>query len=462
MILDNLRAYIDGKIRNATIFIQEGVIKEIKTNPLRTEVDSMVNMDKEKNYIDCQGRIGIPGIIDIHSHLRDMEQSEKETFQSATEAAAFSGITTVFNMPNTIPPATTANQVKKWMEKAKDKIHIDVGFIAGVPKEINEEEMEKILRLGVIGFKVYPHDSLSGIDWMDPLSIKKILCFSSRYQVPIFFHPDIPLNKIITQEKFNQYLSGGKTPLIAHDMVHKKENEVKFIEFVLENYYKIVSQLEINQNNLPIVHFCHVSTRSSFKLLKESISKLGNKQKISFEITPHHLLLSREQQLNIPTYGKVMPPLRACEDQEFLLNKLNSGEIELIGTDHAPHTIFEKSKSFLDAPSGFPGFETYPFLLLESVPIEMFVKISSENPAKTFGLKHKGFIKKGFNADITILEMVSRYTIDAKNFKSLAKFSPFDGWETSIKIWKVFLRGKEIKQDVSNFKGQILFQTITH
>lgn len=443
------------------IFIKEGIIEDVKINPNKADVDSIIKIDEENTYIDCGGRIGIPGIIDIHSHLRDMKQSHKETFQSATSAAAFSGITTVFNMPNTVPPAITANQVKNWIETAKNKIKVDVGFISGVPNDINEEEMEKIVKLGVIGFKVYPHDSLSGIDWMNPSNIQKILLFSSKFQVIIFFHPDIAQNKKTTYKRFNEYIESGTPPLIAHDIIHDKVNEVKFIEFVLDNYKEIISRSEIDQGNLPIVHFCHISASSSFKLLKENISKLGYKQRISFEITPHHLLLSRELILNNPAYGKVMPPLRTNEDQEFLLDQLTSGQVDLVGTDHAPHTILEKSSPFKEAPSGFPGFETYPLLLLDSIPMNVFVKFSSENPAKIFGLTNKGYIRKGYNADIAIIEKVPHYKIDSKKFKTMAKYSPFDDWKTSIKIWKVFLKGKEINREDSDFNGQVLLGTKT-
>ena len=123
-----------------------------------------------------------------------MGQSEKETFSTGTKAAAFSGITTVFNMPNTIPPAITSDQIKLWMEKAIGRIYVNVGFIAGIPKKFDEGEIKRIIELGVIGFKIYPLNSINDIDWQDSKNIQNILEISSKYQITIFIHASYPLS----------------------------------------------------------------------------------------------------------------------------------------------------------------------------------------------------------------------------------------------------------------------------
>ena len=137
----------------------------------------------------------------------------------------------------------------------------------------------------------------------------------------------------------------------------------------------------------------------------------------------------------------------------------------MIGTDHAPHTIEEKSKQYLDAPSGFPGFETYPLVLLDKVAryqlsLEFFVKAASENPAKRFGLKNKGFLKEGYDADLLIIDKVEEYPINPQEFKTKAKFSPFENCMTTIQIWKVFLKGNEINQEESKPKGEIVKRSL--
>jgi len=132
-----------------------------------------------------------------------------------------------------------------------------------------------------------------------------------------------------------------------------------------------------------------------------------------------------------------------------------------LGTDHAPHTSEEKNKAFLDAPSGFPGFESYPLIVLNQVfknefSLELFVKTTSENPAKIFKLKNKGFIKAGYDADLIIVDRGMDYPIESKKFKSKAKFSPYQNYQTNVHIWKVFLRGIEVNIDESNPMGNII------
>ncbi|MFX1463485.1 MAG: amidohydrolase family protein, partial [Promethearchaeota archaeon] len=194
MILKNAKIYSEGLIQSGEILITNGIIHKIEFNPDEKKIKDLVNKNHNDMVIDCENKLILPGIIDIHSHLRDMDQSEKETFLTSTKAAAFSGITTVFNMPNTKPPAITSNQIKLWMQKAKNNIYVDVGFIAGVPKSIDNNEIKKIIDLGVIGFKVYSIGDLSEIDWNNPENLYKLFNISSSYQIPIFIHALSPLS----------------------------------------------------------------------------------------------------------------------------------------------------------------------------------------------------------------------------------------------------------------------------
>ncbi|MHA1473410.1 MAG: amidohydrolase family protein, partial [Promethearchaeota archaeon] len=173
--------------------------------------------------------------------------------------------------------------------------------------------------------------------------------------------------------------------------------------------------------------------------------------KITFEVTPHHLFLNNTKQIENPNYAKVLPPLRSEKHASYLYQEFKKGNIKLLGTDHAPHTSDEKNKLFLDAPSGFPGFESYPLIVLDQVfkneiSLESFVKIASENPAEIFELKSKGFIKAGYDADLIIVNKGVDYPIESKKFKSKAKFSPFQNYQTSVHIWKVFLSGIEVNE----------------
>ena len=460
MILKNAKIYSDGIIRKGALLINKGIIQSICFDPSVEDYNFITQNNDDGKEINCENKLIIPGIIDIHSHLRDMDQSEKETFLTGTKAAAFSGITTVFNMPNTKPPAISAKQVKKWMVKAQKNIHVDVGFIAGVPKGINLEEIIKIIDLGVFGFKIYPLSSLNEVDWTDSLNIQKLLHISSEYQIPIFIHPDWAITEDKKEDILQENTLENYKALDLHNMLYPCQMEAKYVNFILENYYKIIADNDLDSKNYPIIHFCHISCIDSYSLIKKAIKQYKN-LKITFEITPQHILLSNKIKLSNDNYGKVLPPLRDEHHSQFLLNELIDGKIQLIGTDHAPHTLKEKSGEYSDAPSGFPGFETYPLLLLNKVchyelSLENFVKAASEQPAKQFKLKNKGYIKVGYVADLMIIDKIPQYKINSQNFKTKAKFSPFSHFPTTVQIWKVFLRGVEINIENSKPMGSII------
>jgi dihydroorotase len=460
MILTNAKIYSEGLVHKGAILIANDIIKAVKFNPQEKDLKKLAKKNQDNKEIDCQDKLILPGLIDIHSHLRDMGQSEKETFLTGTKAAAFSGITTVFNMPNTKPPAITSDQIKLWMKKAESNIYVDVGFIAGVPKGIDEDEIKKIVNLGIIGFKIYPLNSLNEIDWRDSSNLQKIFNISSKYQLPIFIHASYPLSNVETSQIIRKFNHQNLNILELHNRLDPVRAEEKFVKLVIKNCLDFIKKNHLDPKKYPTIHFCHISCIESYLAIKEATTSYQN-LKISFEVTPHHLLLSNKIILKNDNFGKVLPPLREDEHPKFLFNELKKGSIKLIGTDHAPHTLEEKSQEYLKAPSGFPGFETYLLVILDKVfnfqlSLEVFVKTVSENPAKIFNLTTKGFIKEGFDADLIIVDRVPEYNINSQKFESKAKFSPFTAYPTSVHIWKVFLRGNEINLDNSIPNGKVI------
>lgn len=465
MILKNANIYYNGQLNKGAILIQDGIIQSIYKESDTNNFNLLKESNRDEIEIDCKERYILPGIIDIHSHLRDMGQSDKETFYSGTKAAAYSGITTVFTMPNTKPPAITAKQLSKWKNKAKNNIFVDVGFISGVPKSINEDEIKKILKLGVVGFKIYPLKSLNGIDWTIGNHIQRLLHISANHQIPIFIHADWPLRN--SEEEYLKKEYSTLPFLKLHNKLHPEKNEIRYVNFILDNYMEFIKGRSPQFLN-PIIHFCHISCKGSFIEIKNFMEKTKDLSNInvSFEVTPHHLLLSNEINLKNEAIGKVLPPLRDKTEPIYLFKQLKEGNIPLIGTDHAPHTINEKLANKFKAPSGFPGFETYSYLLLQKVfeneiSLKKFVEVSSEHPSQKFNLKNKGFIEEGKDADLIIIDKVKKYSIDSHQFKTKAKFTPFENSEisyrqTQIMIWKVFLRGQEINSEKIRPSGKII------
>lgn len=460
MILKNGTIYSNGKLRKANILIHENKIKNIIFEIHSKENNILKKQNLDGIEINCENKLILPGIIDIHSHLRDMGQKNKETFRTATKAAAFSGITTVFNMPNTIPPAIDSKQVEKWINQALNNIFIDVGFIAGIPRDFNIDEIKKIINLGVIGFKIYPHNPISNIDWLKKENLKKILNLSSEFNKTIFIHPECPLSDKEKQKIIEDFSIHNNDYLDLHDKLKSVKTEVNYVKFVLAEYEKFISENNVNDDLYPIIHFCHISCKESYLLIQDILNK-NETFKISYEVSPHHLLLSKKLDVNNVNFAKVDPPLRNEENSKFLFNELREGRINLIGSDHAPHSLEEKSLEFLKAPSGFPEFETFPLILLSKVfknelPLEYFVQATSETPSLLFNLSEKGFIQEGYDADLIVVEKVNDYFIKPKNFISKAKYSPYENIISSVKIWKVFLRGKEINIENSLPSGKII------
>lgn len=459
MILYNAKIYNNGVLREGAILIENEIIKSINFDVSDQQMEYLRSENDDGKEIDCKNKIILPGIIDIHAHLRDLNQSYKETFSTGTKAAAISGITTIFDMPNTDPPANTFETVKHWMDKAKQNIHVDVGFISGVPNRLNEDEIKKIVDLGVIGFKIYPHDPLTDLDWKISGNFRLLLNVSSRYQIPIFIHPEWPLSNEEKEEIFEDYIFRKSNLLKIHDELNPCKSETHFVKLAIENYQDFIKINHLEQKEYPIIHFCHISCKESYSLINLTL-KEDSHLHISYEITPHHLLLSNDIVLNTPAIAKVLPPLRDKTHPDFLFKEFISGNLMLIGTDHAPHSLDEKSREFFDAPSGFPGLETYPLVILDKVnkfqvSLENFIKVACEGPANIFNLKGKGYIREGYDADLLIVDKISEYQINPKKFKSKAKISPFENYTTNLQIWKVFLRGKEIKQNRKPF-GKII------
>jgi dihydroorotase len=295
---------------------------------------------------------------------------------------------------------------------------------------------------------------------------------SSKYRIPIFIHPDYLQSE--TERIIDDEIHKTKSLLKIYDQIHPCKNETKYITFILKNYFQIIEKYHLPKEKIPIIHFCHISCKSSVEEIQNAfdynfrmvVYLCDFEPDISFEVTPHHLLLNNDIELKDPSLGKVLPPLRDKENSSFLFEQLQEGNIEFIGTDHAPHTFEEKSLPFFDAPSGFPGFETYSLILLDKVykgevSIKTFVKTTSENPAKRFKLELKGKIEEGYYADLIIVEKVKAYEIKSTDFHSKAKYSPFENSNlkdhlTTARIWKVFLRGNEINNENSQPSGIVI------
>jgi dihydroorotase (multifunctional complex type) len=355
--------------------------------------------------INCEGLYILPGVIDIHVHMRDLEQDDKEEFSTGTMAAAAGGVTTVVDMPNSVPPTITHFNLEEKIAIATEKRYVNVGFYAGIPSKIRH--VEKRLIPHILGFKVYPHAPLTEGTQYTKERLRACMKLSAENGIPLLFHPASAemRGKPKTHDEFFQ--------------LHSCENEVESLKQFLE------VKAEFYESKL---HVCHVSCGTTARILLEHRAE----DTLTAEVTPHHLFLAGGEFSHDDGRAKMLPPLRSPHDNEALLQGLGlTCGIDCVVSDHAPHETFEKKLPFRDAESGIPGLETLLPLMLTAVfegEISWldYLRVCSSGPARILGLAGKGVIAKGYDADITVVAK-ENWEIHGKDFHSKAKITPFEG-----------------------------------
>lgn len=430
---------VDLVLKNAKVFTFQGII----TGGVAVDNGQIVKLSKEPEslradeVIDAKGFLLLPGLIDSHVHMRDMKLSYKEDFYTGTCAAAAGGITTVIDMPNTMPRTSSLKNLREKKEQARNKIVINLAFYAGFPSRLNE--VKKMAKEGIVGFKVYPHDPLEEIN----LGSEEVISYfeaAAENNLPVSIHPDDLETIRKLQSEFKQKkLSDIEVFLGSHPTASERKAIVKYAELGIKTGCHL--------------HFCHVSSSETLTAIKEEQNKGG---KITCEATPHHLLLTKEELKKQKTFAKVLPPLRLKNDNIALWAALLDGTINMLVSDHAPHSLSEKQKPFLEAPSGFPGLETMLPLMLTKVAygdlrLEKLVELMSSSPAKIFKLANKGMLQEGYDADMILVDVKEKWNIDPEKFYSKSKFSPFKDWKVVGKVRKTFVKGLCVMSD-----GQIL------
>lgn len=405
LVLKNLKLldYSDG----VSLAIEDGKIAKISKSSIEGEKE-----------IDLNGQLVLPGLIDPHVHFRDPGLTYKEDFRTGSMAAAHGGFTFVMDMPNTVPKTNTYNAFKEKQKIAESKSVVNFGLHAGYS---NFEEMEKILELNPMSFKVFmdleTDDDLDKIfEDISNLSKKPIVTVHAEKR-------DIVLDSTEKLQEENE--------TIAYSYGRPAEAEDA----------SVLQAIELSKKHGVDLHICHLSTRNAMNL---AISN-----NIGFEFTPHHLLYDNTAFNEFGTIIKTNPPLRE-KGKNITVKDLNGNS--MIGTDHAPHSLEEKTKGVWDSSPGIPSLETVLSLLLTEVnrsnlELSIIPKIFSENAAKRFNLENKGFIKEGFDADLVVVDLNKEGVFDIDNFYTKAEYSPFDGLPYKGKATMTIVNGTIIMED---------------
>jgi len=398
-------------------------------NGMITKISAKIK-EKAETVIDARGCYVMPGFIDLHVHLRDPGFEEKETVVTGAKAAARGGFTTILAMPNTKPVVDNADVVRYVHQKAKNLAPIHVLQIGAVTKGQKGKEVSEIHKMVKAGIPAISED---GNSVMDTDVYYRAMQIAREEKIPVFAHCED--KKLVRGGVINE----GKKSRELHlpGILNEVEDVITARDIVLARAADVH------------LHLCHCSTSGSVQMVKQAKE---NGLKVTAEATPHHFILSDEDIPGDDANYKMNPPLRSVKDVEAIKEGLKNGTIDVIATDHAPHTAVEKGRNMKRAPFGIVGLETaaaltHTELVLKGylTPMQMAEKLSYR-PANIIGSK-KGTLKKGSVADIVIFDPNAKYRISVKDFVGKAKNTPFDNRSVTGKVVATIVAGEVVYRE---------------
>jgi dihydroorotase len=406
-------------ITDVRLVLGEGlVVGGISIRDGRIEkLSKTTRLPKSDKTINGRGLIALPGLIDAHVHLRDMELSYKEDFSSGTLAAAAGGFTTVIDMPNTKPPTNSDLRLAEKIAKAKTAVHVNVGFHASIAESATD--LRKMAKAGAIAFKLYMNEPDPHVWHSDPRRLFSSFKECGALGIPVAVHAENGPAIARIQTKYHE---AGKNSMQDFLRAHAPRFELEAVKMITD----LARRARLR------VHVCHLSTQRSLRAISVARKK---GVEITCEATPHHLFLSTTALKREGGLALMMPPLRKISDTKALWRAMLRSEIDIVASDHAPHTLEEKaSKDVWSIRPGLPGLETtLPLLLTKThrgeLTLTRLVQLLAEKPAHLFGLQRKGHLAVGMDGDVVLVDPRARFRIDSSKFYSKAHFSPFDGFE---------------------------------
>jgi dihydroorotase len=383
---------------------------------------------KAAEVYEAKGLHVLPGVIDTQVHFREPGNEHKEDLDSGSRAAVLGGVTAVFEMPNTNPPTTTRAAIEDKLARAKDRMHCDYAFYAGAtPANVGAlSELEKLP--GVAGVKAFLGSS-TGTLLLDGEEAILAALKSGRRRMAVHSEDEARL-------KERKHLAKQGDPR-THSVWRDEETARRSTERVLAL---------ARQAGRPL-HVLHVTTAEELPLLAAA------RDIATVETTPQHLTLAApECYERLGTYAQMNPPIRDARHRDALWQAVREGLVDVIGSDHAPHTREEKNRTYPDTPSGMPGVQTLPTILLDHVnagrmTLERFVDLTSAGAVRIFGIAGKGRIALGYDGDFTIVDLKKKQRIENKWIASKCGWTPFDGMETTGWSVATVIRGNIVMRD---------------
>lgn len=369
--------------------------------------------------IDCSGKVILPGAIDVHVHFREPGQNFKEDWEHASRAAVSGGVTTVCDMPNNQPPIVSLKALVEKRALISGRSHVNYGIYIGYNgeniAEINAAE-------NIPGVKIYCAHSTGN---MGVSNLEKAFAEIDPEKL-LLFHAEDEECMTVYKKQFD-----GATDPAVHSKIRAPECAALMVQKLCDLARKYQRR----------IHICHLSTEGELQIVAK------NRDLVTCEVAPHHLVLSEDDYGHFGNLIKVNPPIRSQKDVFAMWKGLKSGLIDLVATDHAPHTLGEKALPFSEVPSGVPGVEMMLPILLNAVnddalTINEVEKLCCTKPMEIFGIKNKGRIEVGYDADLVVVDMDLEKKFESKDVLSKCKWSPYAGG--TYKGWPVmtFVQGK--------------------
>lgn len=419
----------EGKIIEGDVLIENHIIKEI---------DTLISVkSSDTKVIDAEGNYLIPGMIDDQVHFREPGLTEKETILTGSKAAVSGGITSFFEMPNTIPQTTTQERLQEKIEIAKRGSFANFAFMFGGTND-NLEEIKKIDTRITPALKLFLGSSTGNMLVDDATVLEEI--FENSPLIISAHCEDESTIKANMEKAVAEY--GDDIPMEKHPEIRSAE----------ACYISSSRAIELAKKTGARLHVFHLSTAKEMALFNGK-EKLKNK-KITSEVCIHHLWFSDEDYAEKGSLIKWNPAVKTPADRKALLKALVSNKIDVIATDHAPHTLEEKQNVYTKAPSGGPLVQhalpaLFEYLHEGVLTIEQIVQKTSHNPALLFDVEKRGFIKEGYFADLVLVNLNSPWTVNNSNIFYKCGWSPFFGNTFKSRITHTFVNGHLV---YNNFK----------
>ncbi|WP_294262084.1 dihydroorotase [uncultured Sphingomonas sp.] len=374
--------------------------------------------------IDVTGLDVLPGVIDSQVHFREPGLEHKEDLESGSVAAVMGGVTAVFEMPNTNPNTDNEGAILDKLARAHHRMWCDHAFYVGATGQ-NAEELRALERMpGTAGVKIFMGSSTGNLLVAEDEALSRVLASGTR-RVAIHAEDEARMNERAAEHRVN----GDPA---SHPVWRDDESAMLATRRILR----------LAREAKRRIHVLHISTPAELELLAQ------HKDIATCEVTPQHLTLAGEEAYaKIGTYAQMNPPIRSGAHRDGLWHWMGQGVPDVIGSDHAPHTIAEKERAYPASPSGMPGVQTLLPLMLNHaaegrLTLQRLIDLTSAGPQRIFGLVRKGRIAIGYDADFTVVDLKRRWTVTSDWLASRCGWSPFEGWDLTGKPIGTIIRGQ--------------------